>query len=170
MAKPYTTEQFWQMYEALPEEIKNALWAPETGDNIAQIIEKSELDEYHNDIVDLCSQVFVGVILPQALGAEIAKLGIPEEAAKSTAQQLNALVFYPAKLGLEKLHAHVGAKESAPTAIEIPTPRHSDHTETPQETEEQNDYIAHEEIAEEQPVFSEKEASGDVYREKIDEG
>lgn len=161
MPKPYTTEQFWQMYETLPEEIKNALWAPETGDNIAGIIEKNALDEYHDDIVDLCSQVFVGVVLPQQLARELEKLGIPTETAQMAAQQLNALVFYPAKLGLEKLHKQAGEKSEA-TQVEIPTPRHSDR----------DDYVVRTEPAETltEPDIQAggEQAKEDPYREKAE--
>lgn len=182
MAKQYTTEQFWQVYETLPEEIKNALWAPETGENIADIITKNGLDQHHDLIVDLCGQVFIGLTLPQELTGELEKLGIPPDTAKMTAQQLNGLVFYPIKPGLEKLHRPVGEKAIEKQELGIPTPRHSERVWAPEQTAEQaegqDEYVVRQEPSsaeatagegkETREVFMEEQEREDLYREKAE--
>lgn len=143
MAKPYTTEQFWQIYETLPQDIQDALWAPETGDNIADIVTKNGLDQYHDEIVDLCGAVFLGFTLPHDIQAELEKLGIAPETAKIAAQQLNGLLFYPIKPGLQQLHRQVTAQEGDTPDLGVSAPRHSDtytggeYTATPEEQDQE---------------------------------
>jgi len=125
MAKGYTTDQFWQIYKTLPESVRNALGSAETAENIDDIVTKNGLGSYQSQIVDICGQVFLGITLPQDIQEELQKLGIAPEAAKAAAQQLNGLLFYPIKTGLEKLHRNVARTEKTPERIDVAPARHN---------------------------------------------
>lgn len=126
MAKPYTTEQFWHIYETLPKDIQDALWAPETNTNTEKIIAENGLDEHYDEILDLTGQVFLGLALPQDIQKGLEKLGIAPETAKIAAQQFNGLLFYPIKPGLQKLHQQVTKEEAEVVDLGIEAPRHSE--------------------------------------------
>jgi hypothetical protein len=161
MSKLYTSEQFWQTYETLPEDIQNALWEPKTGENIAQVIEKNELEEHHESIVDLCGAVFLGLILPQDLLGELKKLTIPADKATTAAKQLNSLVFYPIKPGLEELHRQVGERGIIKEKTRLTAPRHS--------PAKRSEYAPEPEPEEKREVFSQdQEQKEDAYRESIE--
>ena len=41
MEEKYTKEQFWKLYETLPQELKDTLFAEETGDDIYNICKRN---------------------------------------------------------------------------------------------------------------------------------
>jgi len=65
MPKKYTSEQFWQLYKKLPQELKDALFAEETGNNIYEICKRNEIEENLEEIVDYVGQVLLGVLPPE---------------------------------------------------------------------------------------------------------
>ena len=87
-------------------------------------------------------------------------------------QQLNGLVFYPVKTGLEKLHRNVAAQDRLPDRIDIAPARHgtselSSRSSIPQE-QDIDDYTVSEQATQEappqEPVFRK-----DVYRESLED-
>lgn len=104
MSKAYSKEQFWKLYEKLPQELKDALWAQDTGDSIYETCQKYEVTEHLGEIVELTGRVLVGLVLPQEFSTEIEKLGVEKNTAELVAREINRLVFYPVKPALEQLH------------------------------------------------------------------
>ena len=106
MLKKYTREQFWGLYKTLPQELKDALFSEEAGDNIASACERNEIpDDARGDIVDLVGQVLTGVLPAEDFQSELEKeLKIKKEIAKKAAQEINRFVFYPVKPALDQLH------------------------------------------------------------------
>lgn len=113
-------ENFWKLYEKLPQELKDALWAQETGDNIYEICQKYEATDHLNEISWLAGQVLIGLVLPQEFSAGIEKLGFEKNTADLIAREINRSVFYPVKSALEQLH-----KMEIEVAAKIVTPQPS---------------------------------------------
>jgi len=134
VGKKYTSEQFWKLYENLPQELKDALFAEETGDNIYEVCQKNEQEDELGDIVDYVGQVLVGVLAPadfqKAIGQDLA---ISPETAKKIAQEINRLIFYPVKTALEELYNAGTGASGGPTA---PTSAEPTEQETPQKGED----------------------------------
>ncbi|TSC56862.1 MAG: hypothetical protein Greene041639_25 [Parcubacteria group bacterium Greene0416_39] len=137
-------EQFWKLYEKLPQELKDVLWAQETGDNIYEICQKYEATEHLGEIVELTGQVLIGLVLPQEFSAKIETLGVKKDVAELIAREINRLVFYPVKPALEQLHK---------MEIEV-----SAKIVTPQPSGEEG----------ERPRKEEKPSGPDTYREPIE--
>ena len=105
MAEKYTKEQFWKLYEKLPQELKDALFAEETGDNIYDVCKRNEVEEHLGEIVDYVGQVLVGVLAPEDFQNTLEKeLNLEERVAKKVAQEINRFIFYPVKPTLEQLY------------------------------------------------------------------
>src|SRR3989344_3816711 len=105
MPNKYTKEQFWKLYEKLPQELKDALWAEETGNNIEDICQRYEIEENIGDIVDLVGQVLVGVLPPEDFQETLEKeLKMERDTAKKVTQEINRFIFYPVRTELEKLY------------------------------------------------------------------
>jgi hypothetical protein len=105
MTKKYTSEQFWKLYDKLPQELKDALFAEETGENIYDICKRNEISENLDSIVEYVGQVLVGVLPPGDFKETLEKeLKLEERIAKKIAQELNRFIFYPVRNSLEKLY------------------------------------------------------------------
>jgi hypothetical protein len=105
MAKEYTKEQFWKLYEKLPQELKDALFAEETGDDIYDVCKRNEVEEYLGEIVDYVGQVLLGFLTPEDFQNTLEKeLNLEEGVAKKVAKEINRFIFYPVKPTLEQLY------------------------------------------------------------------
>ena len=98
MPKKYTSEQFWKLYEKLPQELKDALFAEETGNNIYDICKRNEIEENLEQIVDYVGQVLVGVLPPEELQVTLEKeLNLDKEIASLDDMLANSTVSTPNK-------------------------------------------------------------------------
>jgi hypothetical protein len=105
MLKNYTPEQFWKLYEKLPQELKDALFAEETGNNIYEICKRNEVEENLGEIVDLVGQVLLGLLPPNEFQETLEKeLKLERERAKKISQEIYRFIFYPVKSSLEELY------------------------------------------------------------------
>jgi len=126
MVRKYTSEQFWKLYEKLPQELKDALFAEETGNNIYDICKRYGILENLEEIVEYVGQVLVGVTPPDEFQEALEKeLKLEKDIAKKTAQEINRFIFYPVKPLLEELYkieiAPPAAPKVAPPPEEKPT-------------------------------------------------
>ena len=105
MAKLYTKEQFWKIYQKLPQELKDALFAEETGDNIYETCKRNDIEESLGTIVDYVGAVLIGLLPPEDFQEVLEKeLTITKDKAKRITQEINRLIFYPVKSDLEQLY------------------------------------------------------------------
>ncbi len=105
MGKKYTSEQFWKLYEKLPQELQDALSAEETGNNIWETCKRNGTEYNLEEIVDYVGQVLVGVLPPEDFQQVLEKeLKLNKKTAKKVAQEINRYIFYPVKPALEQLY------------------------------------------------------------------
>lgn len=101
MAEKYTKEEFWKLYENLPQELKDTLFAEETGDNIYNICKRNGIEEDLGEIVDYVGCVLLGVLTPKDFQDALeTELNLEEGVAKKVSQEINRFIFYPVKEGL----------------------------------------------------------------------
>lgn len=125
MPKKYTSEQFWKLYEKLPQELKDALSSEETSDNIYDVCKRYNILENLDPIVEYVGQVLVGVLPPTEFQETLEKeVEIEKESAKKVAQEINRFIFYPVKPNLEQLYkieiAPPAGMKTAPSPKERP--------------------------------------------------
>lgn len=103
--KKYTKDQFWKLYAKLPQELQDALFAEETGNNIFEICKRNRIEDNLDQIVEYVGQVLVGVLPPKDFQENLEKeLKLKKETAKKVAQEINRFIFYPVKPTLEELY------------------------------------------------------------------
>jgi len=105
MPKEYTREEFWKLYEKLPQELKGALFAEETGNNIYEVCKRNGVENNLDQIVGYVGQVLVGVLPPDDFQATLEKeVKLKKDTAKKVAREINRFIFYPVKSSLEELY------------------------------------------------------------------
>lgn len=143
----YTSEQFWKLYDKLPQELKDAVFAEETGDAIYDVCKKNETMEYLFDIVEYVGRVLLGVLPPEEFQEILEKeVKLPNETAKKVSREIYRQIFYPVKVALESLYT---IKTASPT--DIPT---KPGAAFPEETK--------------MPAAEPEPAGPDVYREPVE--
>lgn len=129
MNKNYLKEEFWKLYQKLPQELKDALFAEETGNNTYEICKRNEIEENLDDVVDLVGQVLVGVLPPSEFQETLEKeLKLKKEVAKKVAQEINRFIFYPVRASLEELYK---VPVVSPPAVPKVTPPPEEKPPTP---------------------------------------
>lgn len=105
MVERYTSEEFWKLYKSLPKELKDALFAEETGENIYKICRENEILEYLDEIVELVGNVLLGVLAPVDFAKELGlKLNLDREKIRKIIHQFNRLIFFPVKDSLFEIY------------------------------------------------------------------
>jgi len=104
--KGYNRDQLWKLYNTLPSELKEALFAIETADYIYDVCEKNEVkDKQITEVARSTGKVLLGVLPPDEFQEDLEKkVGLEKETAKKVAQEINRFIFYPLKAVLEKLY------------------------------------------------------------------
>ena len=110
MPNQYAKDQFWKLYKNISQELKDALFAEETGNNIHDVCERNKIMEKLGDIVDLVGQVLVGVLPPEDFQETLEnELELETDIAKKVAQEISRFIFYPVRTELEKLYQTAAA-------------------------------------------------------------
>jgi len=125
MVKKYTSEQFWKLYENLPQELKDALFAEETGNIISEACEKNGVADNLEAVVDLVGAVLTGMLPLENFQKSLEEeLKMETETAKKVSHEINRFVLYPVKTSLEGLYGKAPALSNepptAPTAPRMP--------------------------------------------------
>lgn len=105
MAKKYTVEELWQLYEKIPEELKTAFFSDEITKIIESIGKKYILKEEEvAKIADWIGYVFLGILHPTKFELALKRELFAEKTADAIIAEINAHIFYPLKKELEKLY------------------------------------------------------------------
>ena len=146
MPKEFTKEQFWKLYKGLPRELKDALFAEETGNNIFAVCEKNDVGDNLRGIVDYVGQVLIGVLPPEDFQQTLEKeLKLKKDTAKKIAQEINRFVFFPVKESLAALYKIESVSPAKPIMLtqekpEIKSAATKTEEETPSRQPEKDTY------------------------------
>ena len=108
MLKDYTPEQFWKLYEKLPQDLQDAVFSEETANNIYTICDRYDINEI-SKVAKIVGFVLLGVLPPDELYETLLKeLDIDPETAKRANQEIIRFIFYPVRKSLEGLYGIAG--------------------------------------------------------------
>jgi len=149
MAEEYPKEELQKIYEALPEDLKKALFSDKTADDIHDVCVENDIEEKNLELAKYVGHVLLGLLSPDELEKTLKeKLTIADESAKKISQEITHIVFFPLKTSLEPLYK-----------IKIVSP-------LPPETAEPAKELPKEELPIEQAP--KKRTGKDTYREPIE--
>lgn len=104
--KNFTEEQIAQMYDNLPEDLKDAIFGVEMNEIVEKIGRENQLNiEQIGDLANETGMVMLGVTHPNEFIANLAeRLETDKEKARAIAQEINEQVFKPVRDSLRKIH------------------------------------------------------------------
>ena len=167
MLKKYTPDEFWDLYEKLPQDLQDALFSEHIAKQIRNIAERNNVDDA--DLTEIMGYVFLGIIRPERLQGNLeAELSLDSGKAKDVAQEIERFILYPLKSSLASiLKLDYKPKTTSPKKEEetFHLPKTGAIPETPEISTD---------IEKERPAYSEdfeeeeKPAREDSYRESVD--
>jgi hypothetical protein len=102
--KQLTKEQYWKLFNNLPEELKDAILSMKTANDIESIAERNEINNI-SPLINCISQVLLGILLPNDLPSILEKdLELKKSQVHTVMQEINRFIFYPVKPLLEELY------------------------------------------------------------------
>lgn len=125
MVKKYTPEQFWQLFQKLPSDLKDALFAEDTSRAIEDICKRNKISNSFSQLANIVEQVLIGILPPAEFEEAIREeLKLKKEVAKKIAREIHRFVFFPVKSSLEEIYkievAPPAKPKIAPPKREIP--------------------------------------------------
>ena len=104
--KNFTEEQIAQMYDNLPEDLKDAIFGLEMNEIVERIGRENQLNvEQVGDLANETGMVMLGVTHPNEFIANLMeRLEVGKEKARSIAQEINEQIFKPVRDSLRKIH------------------------------------------------------------------
>ena len=106
MIKEYSHEQIWKLYEKLPKELKEVVFAEETANSIHDICARNKIeDERISEIARYTGRVLMGLLPPDEFQEILEKeLKLKKDVAKKITREINRFIFYPVKTSLGQLY------------------------------------------------------------------
>lgn len=124
--KNFTEEQIAQMYDNLPEDLKDAIFGMEMNEIVERIGRENQLNiEQIGDLANETGMVMLGVTHPNEFIVNLAeRLEVDKEKARAIAQEINEQIFKPVRDSLRKIHnmREEGEEQSLSHHLEAPLP------------------------------------------------
>src|SRR6056297_334514 len=105
MTEEYTQEEYWALFDNLPEELKEAVVSPQTAKEISNICDKNNIDNVRI-VAEIIGEVLLGVLSPEDnLVIKLEKrLDITTKKAKQIKKEAIMFILHPVKKSLEALY------------------------------------------------------------------
>jgi len=99
-------EKLWEIYQKLPQDLKDAIFSVENATTIASIGKRNGLKEEEISILaEEIGNVLLGLLNPNEFETKIKEeLKLEENIAKAINWEVNRLIFFPVKESLEKIY------------------------------------------------------------------
>ncbi len=122
MSKNLTKDQYWELFQKLPDELKNTILSEKTAKDVFDICERNEIDiEEISIVADYTGRVLFGILPPDEFQSALEeKVELTKDRAKKVAQEINRFIFYPVKASLEELYS-MEIISSAQTKTTLPS-------------------------------------------------
>ena len=103
----YTEEQIGQMYDNLPEDLKEAIFSLDMSEIVEKIGREKQLNiEQIGDLANETGMVMLGVTHPNEFIANLAdRLEVDKEKARVIAGEINEQIFKPVRESIRKIHS-----------------------------------------------------------------
>lgn len=106
MPKQYNREELWKLYQKIPKELQEAIFAEETAEHIGTICERYDIqEEIISEIAKQIGNVLLGILPPEDFQETLEKeIKLKKDVAKKVSQEINRFIFSPVKDSLATLY------------------------------------------------------------------
>lgn len=105
MVEEYTKEQYWKLFNNLPEALQEAVLSPNTAEDIREICERNDIEEKIPQLAEIVGDVLMGVLRPEEIISTLKEqLEIKEKKAKQVEKEIILFIIHPVQRELEKLY------------------------------------------------------------------
>ena len=106
MLENYPKEKLQEIYESIPQDLKEALFSQETANSIHEACTKNSVgEEKIPEVAKHTGYVLMGLLPPDELEKTLEfKVGLTNEQAKNINQEITRFVFFPLRAILETLY------------------------------------------------------------------
>jgi len=122
MPKEYLKDQLWKLFEKLPEELKELIFAAETAENIDNVCRRNNVTEDKMaEVAKSTGRVLMGLLPPSDFESVLLKEAkLRSDTAKNVAREINRFIFFPVKEILSQLYETEIAPPARPKeAVEL---------------------------------------------------
>lgn len=122
---PYPKQQLWEIYENLPEELREAIFSQETAENINKVCDQNQIGDKSNQVARLTGEVLMGLLAPDEFEDALeTELDLNPEKAEKVCFQINRYIFRPVQSSLRVLYEETmeekeGEKKEQPEKEDI---------------------------------------------------
>ena len=102
----YSEKQLWDLFNKLPNDLKDAIFSEDTANNVSSICQRYEIEDKRiSKIAKLAGNSLMGLLPPDELQDSLEKeVGLDPEIAKKVSQEINRFIFYPVKETLSSFY------------------------------------------------------------------
>ena len=105
IAQQYTQDQFWKVFDKLPEKIQDALLSSQTFDTVNAIAKSNGVPNRATRIIYYVDLILMGIVPITLLRETIQEeSGIREELARKIATEIRDKIFMPVAEELRQIH------------------------------------------------------------------
>ncbi|MCK4454338.1 hypothetical protein KAU51_03260 [Candidatus Parcubacteria bacterium] len=106
MKAEYTKEQIWKLYEKLPDDLKEAVFAEKTADDIYSICTRNNIEEAKiPEVARLTGNVLLGILPPEEFRNTLKKeLNLEKDIVEKIGFQIERIIFFPVKKELNEIY------------------------------------------------------------------
>jgi len=115
MIKELDKKQFDELYKKLPENLQDAIYAEETGQNVEEICERNKIPELFGFLIDGILSVYLGVLPLDNFLAAVGEKTANKSGSKQILSEIDHFLIIPFKDSIVKIYSTGSTAEPATT-------------------------------------------------------
>lgn len=105
MYRRYTSKEFWELYETLPDNLQKMLLDEGVGGNVEKICKRYDIENKYFDILNLVTQTLLGLLpVEEFKKILIRDVGLSISISEKVSQEIVRFIFFPVKKELVELY------------------------------------------------------------------
>jgi len=107
MFKKYKADEYWKLYEDLPQKVKEVFWEEDMGKRLEKISERFSLEEKEKEtLLELVVHLFLGVFPPSHIAQIIEKeIPLSGDGCEKLTTEFIRFIVYPSQNILRELYS-----------------------------------------------------------------
>lgn len=108
-------KQFSELFQKLPEDLQDAVYAGETGESAEAICERNKIPELFSFLIDRVLSVYLGIMPPDKFWEEVGQRTEGKNGIKQINYEIDHFLIAPHKESIEKIYSGQNTQQSETT-------------------------------------------------------